>query len=121
MTEFTGARDMVDAKAKLVEAFTRMEQHLLRQVDGISTSGMVDTRLLAIARADLEKGFAMLQRALMTGGSDGRQYAKVPTPVPFPDEFTPPTGDERRFTEPGERDDPHAAIGYRNPGPARSG
>lgn len=80
----------------------RMEEVLEQHVAQLAQAGMFDARLLAMTRSKFEEAFLILDKALRHPPADGsqrREYGKVPSATPIPDDFSPGMGDERRLED----------------------
>jgi hypothetical protein len=80
--------DLYTAKLKIATRFRNFEEALMQQLSELATSGFADARLCAMARADFERAFLELEKAIRLGTPD--DYAKQPMP-PDAKAFRPPT------------------------------
>jgi hypothetical protein len=89
--------DLETAKMKIASRFVSMENRLMEEIAAVATSGFADQRLCAIARADIEKGFMALHKALRFG--ENNDYGKIPLDEPLHRSFTPPTDEKSVIAE----------------------
>jgi hypothetical protein len=59
-----GYRDQTDGNVALVNENKITEEHLLRLMERLVSSGVGDARWIAIARTHIEQGFMALNRAI---------------------------------------------------------
>jgi hypothetical protein len=79
--------DLYTAKLKIAARFRNFEEALMAQLADLANSGFADTRLCAMARADFERAFLELEKAIRLFEPD--DYAKQPMP-PDAQKFQPP-------------------------------
>jgi len=86
------------ARMNLTIKHKRMEEILEQHVAELAKAGMFDGRLLAMTRSKFEEAFLLLDKALRHPPADGsqqREYGKVPSATPIPEDFKPGIEDHR--------------------------
>jgi hypothetical protein len=63
-TPITGYRALTEGELHLINEIKAISNEVGRLVEGMAMNGKLDTRWVAIARTDLQKGFMALVRAV---------------------------------------------------------